>query len=272
MTPGDYVVEAKIVDSVGNNLYADSASFKIPAIENIIYDKQVSSSPFGSMITVTATNMGNVVSFADLKSTSPKSWYSIYSGPSPTGMAIGDYYSWRVSLDPKQSTNISYSEVYWPTYAVIIFAILVAVFIYWQSTAFTFTKNVMSGKNIKGGKEISVSLDIRNKRRDIDKAVIRDVVPSDFSIVSKFDTVKPLIRKIPKGIELNWKVGELKPHEERVLHYTIKPSTEVVRRSSLPSAAVKALRNKRVVLKHSNKVYLQPEQEEVKVVTVKVSK
>jgi hypothetical protein len=70
-------------------------------------------------------------------------------------MAIGGNYYWSVSLAPNESKKISYSEVYWPTYAIIIFAIAIIIFAYWQSSAFNFTKNVMSGRTLKAGKEIS---------------------------------------------------------------------------------------------------------------------
>jgi hypothetical protein len=269
--PGDYDVEAKLIDVNGKEMYNESGSFKIPVIENVVYDKSVSSTIFGSFITVTAINKGNAVADADLKSVAPAAWYSVYSGPSPTGMAIGGSYYWTVALSPNESTKISYSEVYWPTYAVILIAIAIIVIAYWQSSAFTFTKNVMSGRILKPGKEVSVSLNLKNKNKEIDKAIVRDVVPSGFSVVSKFETVKPMIKKIGSGIELDWKVSKLKPNEERVFHYTIKPN-DTIGKKRLPSAVAKTLHGKKISQKNSNKIYLEPEKEETKVMTVKVSK
>jgi len=269
--PGDYNVDAKLIDVNGKYMYGESGSFKIPVIENIVYDKDVSSTIFGSFITVTATNKGNSVADADMKSVAPKAWYSVYSGPSPTGMAIGGSYYWTVSLNPNESRKISYSEVYWPTYAIIIIAIAIIILAYWQSSAFTFTKNVMSGRILKPGKDVSISLNLKNKNKEIDKAIVKDVVPSGFSVVSKFETVKPIIRKIGSGIELNWKVNKLKPNEERVFHYTIKPN-DTISGKKLPSAVAKTLQDKKISQKNSNKIYLEPEKEETKTMTVKVSK
>ncbi len=269
--PGDYTVEAKLIDVEGRMMYEESASFKIPFIENIIYDKDISSTIFGSIVTVTATNNGNSVSEADLRSVNPQTWYSIYSGPSPTGMAIADHYYWKVSLEPNESKTITYSEIYWPTYVIILFIVAIIGLAYWQSTAFNFTKIIHGGRRTKTGKNISVSLHLKSKKKEIDKAVIKDVVPSGYSIVDKFETVKPVIRKIAKGVELNWKVGKLKPHEERVLHYTIKPTAEA-KTKRLPSASAKALQKKKIVHQRSNKISLSPEKKEVKFVTVKVKK
>ncbi|MEM5778625.1 MAG: hypothetical protein QXD43_03840 [Candidatus Aenigmatarchaeota archaeon] len=270
LEPNSYDIEINLIDINGNLLYTEFASFKIPVIENVIYDKKVSSTPFGSLILVTATNKGNIVSEADLKSVSPQNWYSIISAPTPTGMMTG-YYVWKTSLRPGESKSISYSEIYWPTYVFIIAVVLAIAFIYWQSTAFSFSKNVIGKPTFKANKDISISLHLKSKKRGISKVAIRDVVPPHFSIVSKFETVKPLIRKVANGIELIWKLGDLKPNEERVLHYTIRPAIEVSKKISLPSALAKASSGKGLAIKRSNKVTLHPEKGETKVVTVKVS-
>jgi hypothetical protein len=271
MEPKDYDVEITLIDSNGNIMYKESASFSIPVVENIIYDKKVSSTPFGSLITVIAINKGNVVSETDLMSASPNNWYSFISGPAPTGMMTG-YYFWKTSLSPGKSISLSYSEIYWPTYVLIIAVVLALAFIYWQSTAFTFSKKVIGKPRFKFGKDISISLHLRSRRKAVEKVAIRDIVPPNFSVVSKFETVKPLIRKVANGIELIWKLGGLNPHEERVLHYTIRPNIEVSRKVNLPSALAKASSGRGLALKHSNKVSLYPEKEETKIMTVKIEK
>jgi len=271
MEPKDYNIDIILLDANGNVLYTESASFSIPVIENIVYDKKVSATPFGSLITVTAINRGNIVSEADLKAVSTESWYSFISGPAPTGMMTG-YYFWRKTLNPKESISLNYTEIYWPTYVLIIAVVLAIALIYWQSTAFTFSKNVIGKSKFKFGKDLSISLHLRSRKRSIDKVAIRDIVPPNFSVVSKFETVKPLIRKVANGIELIWKLGNLKSNEERVLHYTIRPNIEVSRKVNLPSALVKASSGKGFALKHSNKISLYPEKEETKIVTVKVAK
>lgn len=270
MKPMSYDVDVLLVDVNGNIQYTEKASFAIPTIENVIYDKKISSTPFGSSIMVTATNFGNVISEIDLKSVSPNNWYSIISSPNPTGMMTG-YYFWRTSLDPKQSISVSYSEIYWPTYVLIIAVVGALMFVYWQSSAFTFSKNVIGKTTFKSGKDISISLNLKSRRKSIDRIAIRDVVPPNFSIVSKFETVKPLIRKVANGVELIWKLGGLNPNEERVLHYTIRPNAEFSRKVSLPSALAKTAGEKGLTLKHSNKVSLYPEKEATKIVSVKVA-
>jgi hypothetical protein len=269
--PGEYLITADLIDIEGKRMYSESGSFNIPLVENIIYDKNVSSTVFGSFVTVTAMNRGNTVADVDLSSLEPSRWYSFYSGPSPTGMSITDNYFWRLSLSPDETRSVSYSEIYWPTYAIILLVVLALVLIYMQSGAFDLSKNVISGSPVRLGKDISVSLNLKNKRGEIDKAIVKDIVPSGYSIVSKFETVKPMIRKVPEGVELNWKVSKLKPDEERVFHYTIRPE-ESEKAERLPSAKVRAIQNNRMVQRDSNKVSMSTEKKKAETLSVKVSK
>jgi len=265
MNPGDYDIDLNLVDNVGKNLYTETGLFKIPVVENVIYDKEVSATPFGASITVLAINKGNIVSDADLESVSPQGWYYLLSGPTPTGMMLGKYY-WRTTLAPNETKSITYSEIYWPTYVLIIAAVLIGVFIYWQSTALVFSKRLIK----KRGNEASVSLHLRSKKKGVDKVIVKDVVPSEFSIVSRFETIKPIIRKIADGVELNWKLGKLTPHEERVLHYTIKPAKELFKKVKLPSARARGVRHKAPLYKFSNRVSIHPRKQEKKFVAVEV--
>jgi hypothetical protein len=270
MTPNDYTLSTSLIDANGKLLYEESASFSIPAINNVVYDKKVSSTPFGSSVMVTATNLGNVEAVADLRSASPSNWYALVMGPNPSGMMTG-YYVWSKSLAPKDSVSLNYSEIYWPTYVVIVAIVGLVLFIFYQQSAFTISKNVIGRTTFKSGKDISISLNLKSRRRNIDKVAIRDIVPANFSIVSNFETVKPLIRKVNEGVELIWKLGYMNPNEERVLHYTIRPG-ENTRKTALPSAMAKAAIGTGVTLKRSNRVYLAPENEPVKMVSVKVAK
>jgi len=267
--PGDYSFDLNLIDDVGNSYYTESKTFKIPVIERVVYDKDVSTTPFGSLVTLKASNEGNAVSDIELKS-EPEGWYSVFSGPSPTGVISGQFL-WKTSLMPNENANITYSEIYWPTYVVVIIVVLATVLFIWQSTKFVLRKNIFA-KRFKREKEISVSLHVKNRRREIRRAVVRDIVPTGFSVVDKFETVKPLMRKVARGVELIWKIGDLKSHEERVLHYTIKPMIEAVRKVHLPSAIMKAVHQRRILSRRSNRVALHPEREELKFVSVKVTK
>jgi len=271
MNPGSYNVDLNLVDVSGKSYYKEQLSFEIPVVEDVVYDQKVSSTPFGSVITLTAKNNGNVVSDIELKSVTPEGWYYYISGPTPSGMFLGKYL-WETQLASGDTVSMTYSEIYWPTYILILSVVLASIFMYWQTEDLSFTKNIVRGRKFKTGREIAVSLNLKNRRKEVSRVTIRDLVPSNFSIISKFESVKPLIRKVANGVELFWNLGRLNPHEERVLHYTVKPVIETKRGVRLPSAIMKALRGRKFMTKYSNKVSLHPEKEEMKVFTVTVSK
>ena len=60
-------------------------------------------------------------------------------------------------------------------------------------------------------------------------------------------------RKTTQGTELVWKLGRLKAHEQRMLHYKIK-AVKPVKRMNLPSASVTAKYFDKIIIKGSNYV------------------
>ncbi len=255
LSPNTYNAEVKLIDDTNNAvLYSDLKSFIVPVVKNIIYDKEVSSSPFGNFVTLIAINKGNALDEAELQGPVTQAFYSLFSGPQPDSIVSGNFL-WKFPLDPNQSTRLSYSEIYWPTYAFIVLVLIIAVFVYWQFTALTIKKKV-SSHVFSPTKETSITLHIKNRRNEMDKVIVRDIVPPHFSIMSKFVTIRPVLRKVAYGTELIWKVGKLRAHEERVLHYVVKPVREHAGKIKLPSAAIRAFYEGKQLIRRSNVVIL----------------
>ncbi len=90
---------------------------------------------------------------------------------------------------------------------------------------------------LAGGKEITISLNLRNRSRKVIRdIVVRDHVSPLAAVVKKFDTLVPNINRKVTGTELTWKIKELKPKEERVLTYKIRPSVDILGQLRLPKA------------------------------------
>ena len=72
-------------------------------------------------------------------------------------------------------------------------------------------------------------------------------------IIQKFDTRKPDIRVTSSGTHLTWNIDKLKPGEEILLTYKIKPLIDVIGKLTLPKSYLtykgKVKRNRRVVSK-----------------------
>ena len=99
---------------------------------------------------------------------------------------------------------------------------------------------------VTGAKEIQIMLEVRNRTRHILKdAVVRDYLPASAQVIDRFDTLRPIVRKTLGGTELSWKFETLKPHEERIITYRIKPSMEIVGEIRLPTANIRYMDHNR---------------------------
>lgn len=254
MPPGEYNVKLQLLRN-GEILDEKTESFSVPAISDVKTDRKVSSSIFGKSVTLTTTNAGNIQTQAEIKSAVSKEWFVSYSGPAPS-QKNGEYV-WLIALNPKESKQIKYSEIYWTTYLIIAVLLLGGALFYLQMTALSIRKKVLHKRAAIEGRELSVSIDVKNRGGTLENIVVRDKVPTMFEIVGKFETLKPTIRKTENESELIWKLGRLKPKEERVLHYKIKTIVGVIGAIALPRAAVSGKAGEKTIIRKSNTVYLR---------------
>jgi rRNA processing protein Gar1 len=83
---------------------------------------------------------------------------------------------------------------------------------------------------------------------------VRDFVPAVATVVERFDTLRPTLRKVTGGTELIWTLDSLRSGEERVLNYRIRPVVDIIGTLKLPVAYVKYLDKKKEVNKAVSKV------------------
>ena len=131
--------------------------------------------------------------------------------------------------------NIVYKYNYTPI--TIIFVVVVSLVVL---ISFLFFKPMITkthGGILSGDKEMIVSLSLKNRsRRILKNVVVRDFVPAIAKVVRKFDTIEPQIKRVETGTELLWKIERIKPREEVILTYRIKPVVEVIGSFTLPKA------------------------------------
>ena len=157
-------------------------------------------------------------------------------------------YSWKVpALKPGESYEIIYETRVWWLW-VLGGIILAGIFFglkYFYSL--TLIKEYRPKSSLAPGKDISVFLGIRNKtRREMKNLVVKDYIPPVVTLVKKFPTLKPQIKKAGDRIELTWKIPILKPGEEVILSYKIRPIVEIMGTLKLPHATVRFLDRGRV--------------------------
>ncbi len=256
LDPADYKIGAELLDAAGNVLETGTRTFSVPIIENIKVEKNVSFTPFASFITLIAKNKGNAVTEAKISSEVNINWWASFSGPKPATV-VGPRYTWLATLVPGESYQIEYSEIYWPTF-VLIFAIIIGgIYLFIQFTALSIKKHVLQKYPAVAGKEFGISIEIKNRGDLVKNVIIRDIIPPIFSLVSKFETMKPVIKKTAQGTQLFWRLGQLRKGEERVLHYRIKNIVEVIGIIKLPGAIVRGICKEKTIMHSSNKVSIQ---------------
>jgi len=89
-------------------------------------------------------------------------------------------------------------------------------------------------------------LEVRNPTlHEIKNVEVMDLVTPIANVVDKFDTMKPSIKRMDHGTELTWSIRSLRPMEERVLTYRIKPVVEIIGTLMLPKARITYLDRKK---------------------------
>lgn len=269
LNPDTYEITGEIV---GNNkvLYDHTIEFQIPAVQSITMDESSFNTPFGRFVRINAVNEGNYKADAEFVSDVKNAWYIIYAGPD--ARIDGDEYSWIVAIEPGESYELGYSEIYWPTYLIVLIVIIIGFMMYMNYTAIVVRKAIVGKNIVKVGEELSVSVSIKNKIRNLSNLVVKDVIPDGFTLVTKFATVKPTIRKVHEGTEVVWKIGDLKAHDQRVLHYKIKPSHGLRGRKHLPKATVLAKYGEKIVKRNSNLVSIYSKGNEPSMIPVEITK
>ncbi len=246
--PGEYTVTAEVYEN--NKLLAKrTAKFTVKKIKNIKIERNVSSDFFFKRVTITVKNLGNAKEVVYVNASSSGMWY-IYQGPKcekKNGM-----YVWEVELSPEESKVIKYEEFFWLPVALIVVALVgILLFLLLYPRGVKIKKYVIQKKLLKEGETISVSIEIKASKNLKGIRVI-DFIPPSFELVKSFETIKPIRKEKEEGIELVWKLRNMRAGEERVLHYKLRARISVIGSMKLPKAKVICTIGKRKVEKSSN--------------------
>lgn len=233
--PGKYYINIYSYDENKNTISKLSFEVFLNEINNVEkrVDKQFSI--FQYRVSVEIENVGNVIQKIRLEEEFPiilKS-FVVFEGMNPkieNNKAI-----WEVDLKPKEKIVFSYSIIYLPI--LLLASILVVAFLVFL---FFYLLKPRSLKKYEKFEDVyKIKIFIKNSSRKRMKNIeISDFVPSLFSIV-EFETLKPQVKKSKDGYDLVWKIRELKPKEELIISYKIKPLIEIIGEIKLPKPKIK---------------------------------
>lgn len=243
--PTSYSVEATLRDSLNRLIDSRSVNFKVNRISNIIHQKSVSYGLFSQTATIKVRNEGNVLEEDFYVSETIPEFIKDFFFPQiePDKVEVKDkrvVYSWLVpSLLPGDEVTIKYEIKVlslWLVGLVIIGVVALAFKYVYMPKIIKKHKRVEA---IERGKEILISLEVRNPTlREIKDVVVKDLVSPIAKVVERFDTMRPTVKATEAGTELIWKLKSLRPLEERILTYRIKPVVELIGTLRLPKATI----------------------------------
>jgi hypothetical protein len=245
--PGAYTVEATLKEFV-TTIHAKATSVYVNEIPfTYRYEEKTTENRILWITTaIRFKNTGNVVSESFIVTESIPLFADLFFDPEiePTFRNISAMrvaYGWVVSpLEPGEEFVVRYSFVIWPLWIVFGFACAATIIGYRYLYALRLAKIPRYTGPLTYEREIPIILDVVNRTpREITNVVIEDFVPPIARVVKAFDTVAPQLKETKEGTRILWKVGTLKPLEERILTYKIRPIVEIIGTLKLPKACMR---------------------------------
>jgi len=238
---GEYEVDVVLKNELNKVLDEKTINFDIETIHKIDEEKSTTNSLLYSTVIIKITNNGNVVesNFYVTESLPLISKNFFFPEIEPIQQEEKDnriVYTWSIKkLAPTENIIITYQLRFTNLVLVSCLLIIIVVWIVWLFYRPKLRKGYMG--LLAGGKELTISLNLKNRqRKTIENIIVKDFVPPLAAVVKRFDTLVPTLKRTESGTELAWKIKELRPKEERVLTYKIKPSVDILGKLKLPKA------------------------------------
>jgi hypothetical protein len=239
--PGEYEIKVTARNTLNKILDERKTTFNVEMIHKIDEEKETKNSILYSDVTIKITNNGNTLekNFYVTESMPSISKNFFYPETEPTSQEEKGnriVYKWLINeLDPGQTITIKYQLRFTNVVVIACILIIAIIWIVWLFFRPRLIKNYIGA--LAENQEITISLNLKNKgRKMLNNVIVKDIVPPLASIVKKFGTLEPKIAIAPTGTQLTWGIKQLKPKEERIITYKIKPVIEITGGFKLPKA------------------------------------
>ncbi|MCS7123231.1 MAG: hypothetical protein RMJ17_01505, partial [Candidatus Aenigmarchaeota archaeon] len=252
-SPGIYKIEVLLKDELNNLVTKKEETIRMKIVNKTYTQSWTDIGILSAVTTIKIKNEGNVIVPIKITTSIPSFVKNLFfPGVQPTSEKTQDgwiEYEWYFeNVKPGEEVIVKYEIKLLYVWLFCLGIVVVVIF------AFRFVYGPTVVKKYKPivptlGKEITIALEIKNKsRNEIENVEIKDFVPPLFEVSEKFDTVRPdSIKKVKGGTVILWKFASLKPLEERILTYKIKPKMEISGTFKLPNAYMKYMDKKKEV-------------------------
>lgn len=252
--PGNYTVLAEIYDDAGEVMTDESRNISVlgPA-EGLGAFQTTTVTPgfFGGILSkkFSVTRKNELLEPSTVTVREPvfasRFVYTFYRAqPSIVDVSGKKMFSWQCDLQPRgiegDSCTIEYRINYWMLYLAGLVVLGMAVLAYTELQKPHIKKRHARKKN-----KFRIHIDLKNRgSRPLRNVTVVESVPSVMRLLGQY-SIKPSSVRVKKDkIEVTWRIGTLKPGEERVLSYSMKPRLAVEGGLRLPPVRIKATNHK----------------------------
>ncbi|MBT5023272.1 hypothetical protein HOK51_08905 [Candidatus Woesearchaeota archaeon] len=226
-------------------LYKDEKVFEESQNFNIVgytpaFEKSINTSEFSgkTIRRVDIVSLSNVEKTEHIK-LETSSWENFFTSSNPQAEVIEDeetglmYYSWIVTLEPEESTQLEITTSYRPLYILAVFIIAGLILFYAFRNPIVAKKQIQAIRRSHGAvthAKILVTVKNRGSKTLKDLKIV-ERVPKLFNVSSTFDGTLSPTRKYThskEGTVLEYKLDRMDPHEERIIKYEVSPSLHTV--------------------------------------------
>lgn len=232
--PGVYSAQLILKDATGQTLSIKSVNFKVEEVSKASQEQTNSAGIFDTTSVITAKNEGNSPSDLQIVTLIPSFAREILASDAKPTSIEEQGSSLRVAWTFKdvpagQTAKVVYKLAVWKIWASVLIILIVVYFAF----RLVFTVRISKWSKYLGpitkDSEVPVSIEVANRSLyEVKDLVVKDFVPPIARVVTKFETVKPVVRETVGGTELVWKFDSLRAGEERVMAYRIKPKMDVI--------------------------------------------
>ncbi len=251
--PGSYGISVFLLDNLNREIDYLKSSFYVNPTYTNIPEKTTQLNILSSTVIIKVKNDGNSPTPPFYISESLPAFASFFFQPEkkPDKVeTVGNsvIYYWLIeTIRPGEEIAITYRVSLLNVWLLS----LALIFLGYVGYKFAFTPIVVKKSSYVGKlepeREITVSIEVKNRSRHVLEDVkIRDFVPSILKLSEKFDTLKPKVKKTSGGVYLFWELNLLKPGEERILTYRVRPALEIGGVLNLPKAVMSYLDKKKI--------------------------
>jgi len=214
--------------SVGNEIVV-YYTFSIPPVHSISQKVEETSTGFSKEVTISITNEGNVIErdYSLQQKTPLDPMTGMMTKPAGNcrdeqGVMVCNYLVGDIK--PGATAHVSYTVSYWPAFNGYILLTVIVISLVLFSFLRTTTPRILKHHSKRGEDLHNIFIQVKNPfLHRLSDVVVRDwVSPLAQVLQEEIESTKPVMRSLEEGTELIWKLGEMKPREERILQYKVR--------------------------------------------------